>query len=73
MIVTVVVMLSIAAVFVRRRIVHVVMAGMLMLAQLGLHPRTANRAQHGTSHRTPDGKQDGKQQQEPDSDSLQDG
>lgn len=54
----------------RFKVVHIVVVGMLTIAQLALHARAADRAQHGSGHHTPDGKQYGKQQQEPDSDGL---
>lgn len=45
----------------RPKVVHIVVVGMLTTTQLTLHARATDRAQHGGGHRTPNGKQDGKQ------------
>lgn len=65
------VMVAGAAMVVRRLlVVHVVVVRVLSDAQFALHARAADRAQHGCSHRTPDGEQYSQQQQEPDPDGL---
>lgn len=50
--------------------VHVEMSARLSRPQLGLQAGAADRAQHGSGHRSPDWEQYGKQQQEPETDDL---